>query len=91
MALSKPFRSKALRGRAEAKPVRELTADDRAGLAKDRRATLNHLLFPGPAREFETHRQTFGDTTAFARVVDAALPGVVALRTDGAWTLTPTP
>ncbi|WP_055693115.1 pyruvate carboxylase, partial [Streptomyces prasinopilosus] len=58
-----PFRSKALRGRAEAKPVRELTADDRAGLAKDRRATLNRLLFPGPAREFETHRQSFGDTS----------------------------
>lgn len=36
-------------------------------------------------------RQTFGDTTAFARVVDATLPGVVALRTDGAWTLTPLP
>ncbi|MCJ1698716.1 hypothetical protein MT356_03205 [Rathayibacter festucae] len=36
-------------------------------------------------------RQTFGDTTAFARVVDATLPGVVAIRTDGAWTLTPTP
>ncbi|QHC60154.1 hypothetical protein [Rathayibacter sp. VKM Ac-2760] len=36
-------------------------------------------------------RQTFGDTTSFARVVDAALPGVVALRTDGSWTLTPVP
>ncbi|MFC5852005.1 pyruvate carboxylase [Streptomyces chlorus] len=58
-----PFRTKALRGRAEAKPVQELTADDRAGLAKDRRATLNRLLFAGPAREFETHRQTFGDTS----------------------------
>ncbi|WAX81633.1 pyruvate carboxylase [Streptomyces sp. KMM 9044] len=57
-----PFRTKALRGRAEAKPVQELTADDRAGLAKDRRTTLNRLLFPGPARAFETHRQTFGDT-----------------------------
>ncbi|MFD3732112.1 pyruvate carboxylase [Streptomyces sp. NPDC058632] len=58
-----PFRTKALRGRADAKPVQELTADDRAGLAKDRRATLNRLLFAGPAREFETHRQTFGDTS----------------------------
>ncbi|GAB3168913.1 pyruvate carboxylase [Streptomyces incanus] len=58
-----PFRTKALRGRAEAKPVQELTADDRTGLAKDRRATLNRLLFAGPAREFETHRQTFGDTS----------------------------
>src|SRR5687768_8944307 len=58
-----PFRSKALRGRAEPKPVQELTADDRAGLAKDRRPTLNRLLFPGPTREFETHRQSFGDTS----------------------------
>ncbi len=58
-----PFRSKALQGRAEAKPVRELTADDREGLAKDRRETLNRLLFPVPTREFETHRDTYGDTS----------------------------
>ncbi|HTJ67507.1 MAG TPA: pyruvate carboxylase [Actinospica sp.] len=58
-----PFRTKALQGRAEAKPVRELSAEDRDGLDKDRRATLNRLLFPGPTREFETHRQTFGDTS----------------------------
>ncbi len=43
--------------------MRELSADDREGLAKDRRATLNRLLFPGPTREFETHRDTFGDTS----------------------------
>ncbi len=58
-----PFRSKALRGRAEPKPVQELTADDRESLAKDRRATLNRLLFPAPTREFEAHRQSFGDTS----------------------------
>ncbi|MGW7283682.1 pyruvate carboxylase, partial [Streptomyces sp. NPDC054844] len=58
-----PFRSKALRGRAEARPVAELSGDERTGLAKDRRATLNRLLFPGPAREFDTHRNTFGDTS----------------------------
>jgi pyruvate carboxylase len=58
-----PFRSKALRGRAPAKPIRELTTEDRAGLEKDRRTTLNRLLFPGPTREFETHRQTYGDTS----------------------------
>ncbi|HET9172938.1 MAG TPA: pyruvate carboxylase [Actinospica sp.] len=58
-----PFRTKALRGRSEAKPVRELTAEDRDGLDKDRRATLNRLLFPAPTREFETHRQTYGDTS----------------------------
>ncbi|MFE0647027.1 pyruvate carboxylase [Streptomyces sp. NPDC059534] len=58
-----PFRSKALEGRPGPKPMRELTAEDRAGLAKDRRATLNRLLFPGPTKAFETHRQAFGDTS----------------------------
>ncbi|MCD7442596.1 pyruvate carboxylase [Streptomyces lincolnensis] len=58
-----PFRSRALEGRAEAKPVQELTAEDRTGLEKDRRATLNRLLFPGPTRAFETHRQSYGDTS----------------------------
>ncbi|MFJ7067652.1 pyruvate carboxylase [Streptomyces sp. NPDC101115] len=58
-----PFRSKALEGRAGPKPMRELTAEDRAGLEKDRRATLNRLLFPGPTQAFEAHRQAFGDTS----------------------------
>ncbi|MFD4253805.1 pyruvate carboxylase [Amycolatopsis thermoflava] len=58
-----PFRTKALEGRAEPKPVAELSAEDREGLAKDRRATLNRLLFPGPAKEFEEHRRAYGDTS----------------------------
>ncbi|MFG3343895.1 pyruvate carboxylase [Streptomyces sp. NPDC048018] len=58
-----PFRTKALEGRAGPKPVQELTAEDRAGLAKDRRATLNRLLFPGPTKAFEAHRQAYGDTS----------------------------
>ncbi|MGQ4384827.1 pyruvate carboxylase [Streptomyces sp. SAS_270] len=57
-----PFRSKALRGRAAPKPVVELSPEERDGLDKDRRATLNRLLFPGPAKEFETHRDAYGDT-----------------------------
>ena len=61
-----PFRSKALQGRGEAKPVRELSGEDRDGLDKDRRATLNRLLFPAPTREFETHRHTYGDTSVLA-------------------------
>ncbi len=36
-----PFRTKALEGRPAPKPPRDLTAEDREGLAKDRRATLN--------------------------------------------------
>ncbi|MFE7551779.1 pyruvate carboxylase, partial [Streptomyces gardneri] len=58
-----PFRTKALEGRPAPKPMRELTAEDRTGLAKDRRATLNRLLFPGPTKAYETHRQAYGDTS----------------------------
>ncbi|MGW0421299.1 pyruvate carboxylase [Streptomyces sp. NPDC003015] len=58
-----PFRTKALQGRADAKPVKELNAEDRSGLEKDRRSTLNRLLFPAPTREYETHRQSYGDTS----------------------------
>lgn len=58
-----PFRTKALQGRADAKPVQELTAEDRTGLEKSRRSTLNRLLFPGPTRDFETRRQAYGDTS----------------------------
>ncbi|WP_306419715.1 biotin/lipoyl-containing protein, partial [Streptomyces capoamus] len=58
-----PFRTKALQGRAAPRPAPELSAEDREGLAKEPRATLNRLLFPGPTREFDTHRQSFGDTS----------------------------
>ncbi|MFB6679437.1 pyruvate carboxylase [Streptomyces sp. NPDC057684] len=61
-----PFRTKALQGRAGPEPMRELSAEERAGLAKDPRATLNQLLFPGPTKEFENHRQAFGDTSVLA-------------------------
>ena len=61
-----PFRSKALSGRAEPKPETPLTVEDEKGLggsSLERRATLNRLLFPGPAREFAEHREQYGDTT----------------------------
>jgi hypothetical protein len=35
--------------------------------------------------------QIFGDTGAFSKTYDADLPGVMAIRTDGSWTITPTP
>src|SRR5699024_5297815 len=57
-----PFRTKALQGRAEQKPVVELSAEDRAGLAEEPRKTLNRLLFPGPAESFQQHRAQYGDT-----------------------------
>ncbi|QFU93097.1 pyruvate carboxylase [Amycolatopsis sp. YIM 10] len=58
-----PFRTKALEGRAEAKPVAELSEEDREQLAKEPRRTLNRLLFPGPTKEFENHRAAYGDTS----------------------------
>ncbi|WP_369135035.1 pyruvate carboxylase [Modestobacter sp. I12A-02662] len=58
-----PFRSKALEGRRPAEPPAELTDEDRDGLAKEPRRTLNRLLFPGPTKEFEQHRDTYGDTS----------------------------
>ena len=58
-----PFRSRALEGRSDAKPAPELSAEDREQLRTEPRATLNRLLFPGPTKEFETHRQDYGDTS----------------------------
>jgi pyruvate carboxylase len=61
-----PLRTKALAGRGPAKTVQQLTADDEAALALNghkRQSTLNRLLFPGPTKEFEEHRETYGDTS----------------------------
>ncbi|WP_104102943.1 pyruvate carboxylase [Arthrobacter sp. 08Y14] len=61
-----PFRTKALQGRNIKVRDAELTEVDRAGLAGDsttRRETLNRLLFPGPAKEFATVRETYGDVS----------------------------
>ncbi|MCG5433716.1 pyruvate carboxylase [Mycobacterium sp. MYCO198283] len=61
-----PLRTRALAGRAPAKPAPELTADDEKLLAQpgpQRQATLNRLLFPGPTRELEAHRELYGDTS----------------------------
>jgi pyruvate carboxylase len=58
-----PFRSKALAGRRPAEPPAELSDEDLDLLAKEPRATLNRLLFPGPTKEFLAHRDTYGDTS----------------------------
>ena len=45
---------------------KELSAADENALqlaGPKRQATLNRLLFPGPTREFEAHRETYGDTS----------------------------
>jgi pyruvate carboxylase len=64
-----PLRSKALAGRPPAKPQQELSAEDEAVLAQTgpkRQAALNRLLFPGPTKEFEAHRELYGDTSSLS-------------------------
>jgi pyruvate carboxylase len=64
-----PLRSKALQGRGEARAETPLSAEDEALLAAPgpkRQATLNRLLFPGPTREFEAHREEYGDTSSLS-------------------------
>jgi pyruvate carboxylase len=61
-----PLRTKALEGRGPGKPEETLSLEDEAALAQPggkRQAVLNRLLFPGPTKEFEAHRDLFGDTS----------------------------
>jgi pyruvate carboxylase len=58
-----PFRTRALHGRPDRAEIATLSEDDRDGLRKAPRATLNRLLFPGPTKEFEAHREAYGDTS----------------------------
>jgi pyruvate carboxylase len=69
-----PFRTKALEGRTTKSSVTSLTDDDMRGLAEDRRATLNRLLFPGPTEAYEESRSEFGDLSALP--TDAFLYGL---------------
>ncbi len=63
-----PFRTKVLQGREVAIEVQPLTAEQTLGItapdALTRRMTLNRLLFPGPTKEFERVRETYGDLWA---------------------------
>jgi pyruvate carboxylase len=59
-----PFRTKVLAGRTVKIGVEELGDDDKAALEADsasRRSALNRLLFAGPAKIFDTVRETYGD------------------------------
>jgi pyruvate carboxylase len=64
-----PLRTKALAGRPPAKPAQALSAEDETVLAQagpKRQAALNRLLFPGPTKEFDAHRETYGDTSSLS-------------------------
>ncbi|MEP6526784.1 MAG: pyruvate carboxylase [Nocardioidaceae bacterium] len=56
-----PFRTKALAGRGPRPDRPRLTDEDRRGLASDRAATLNRLLFPGPTRDLAESRELYSD------------------------------
>ncbi|MDQ1128900.1 pyruvate carboxylase [Microbacterium sp. SORGH_AS_0888] len=59
-----PFRSRVLAGREVSIGVQPISDEERDALAGDadgRRRTLNRLLFPGPAKEFEATREAYGD------------------------------
>jgi pyruvate carboxylase len=61
-----PFRTKALEGRKWTAPQPDLADDDREALGggpASRRRTLNRLLFPGPTKDFEEARETYGDVS----------------------------
>ncbi|MEB3063444.1 pyruvate carboxylase [[Mycobacterium] zoologicum] len=61
-----PLRTKALEGRDPARGVQPLSPEDESVLmlsGPKRQATLNRLLFPGPTKEFEAHRELYGDTS----------------------------
>jgi pyruvate carboxylase len=64
-----PLRSKALAGRGPVKPERQISPEDDKALSEPgvaRQATLNRLLFPGPTKEFEAHREQYGDTSGLS-------------------------
>ncbi|WP_406404437.1 pyruvate carboxylase [Streptomyces sp. NBC_00879] len=58
-----PFRTRALKGRPAKAETPTLSDEDLRGLRDTRRATLNRLLFPGPTKEFDAHREAYGDTS----------------------------
>ncbi|MFT4210710.1 MAG: pyruvate carboxylase [Microbacterium sp.] len=59
-----PFREKVLAGKRVSVGIQPITAEEAAALEGERdvrRRTLNRLLFPAPAKEFERTRETYGD------------------------------
>ena len=61
-----PFRTRAMLGRSPRREQAGLTDQDRADLDGDsatRRDRLNHLLFPGPTKDFQQVRASYGDVS----------------------------
>ena len=56
-----PFRSRATEGRSWSPTHKDLSEADTNGLARDRRATLNRLLFPTPSASQAERTDRYGD------------------------------
>jgi pyruvate carboxylase len=63
-----PFRTKALAGRRARPRLTELTPEQEKDLQEAPRRTLNQLLFPGPTKEFESSRESYGDLSVLGTV-----------------------
>ena len=84
-----PFRTKVLAGKKVNIEVAKLSEEDQSQLASEDsstvRKTLNHLLFPGPTKEFERIRENYGDldnvsTLDYLYGLDTETEHVVELR-----------
>ncbi|MFM2023058.1 MAG: hypothetical protein RIR89_450 [Actinomycetota bacterium] len=84
-----PFRSKVLKGRKVDVSIKPVSDSDKAilsgGDSAARRQKLNQLLFPGPQKEFEKTRSTYGnldsvDTIDYLYGLDSENEHVVELR-----------
>ena len=84
-----PFRTKVLAGKKVNIEVAKLSEEDQSKLASGDsstvRKTLNHLLFPGPTKEFERIRENYGDldnvsTLDYLYGLDTETEHVVELR-----------
>jgi len=68
-----PFRTRALAGRVVRPGVTPLTDQDErdlAGGSDTRRDRLNHLLFPGPTKEYEATRASYGHVSVLNTLCD---------------------
>ena len=66
-------------------------ADDVSHVTVDYKPAGTDDSFSGRVFTTSNTPQMFGDTGAFSTVYDADLPGVMAIKTNGTWTVTPTP
>jgi hypothetical protein len=72
-------------------PVVLFFADDVSHVTVDYAPADAEDSFSGRVFTTSATPHMFGDSVAFSEVVDADLPGVMAIKTRGTWTVTPTP